>query len=127
MEGCEHDRYDFTVNPGCVCHISDCMYNRIMSNEYRQKPIIVKAWRWNGDQNLSGAPDWIQSAYETGKIQITSDYKDQTYMTIYKTHGNLRVYSGDYVIKGVQGGIYPCKADTFHAAHESVQNNVEKD
>lgn len=53
-----------------------------------------------------------------GKIQITDGYKGQFYMTITKRHGSLRVYPGSYIVRGVRGGVYPCKADTFLQSHE---------
>jgi hypothetical protein len=32
----------------------------------------------------------------------------------------MRAYPGDYIIRGVKGEIYPCKADIFAATYEEV-------
>lgn len=34
--------------------------------------------------------------------------------------GTMRVDYGDYIIKGIQGELYPCKPDIFLATYEEV-------
>lgn len=34
--------------------------------------------------------------------------------------GTMRADYGDYIIKGVQGELYPCKPDIFLATYEEV-------
>ena len=87
---------------------------------YRQKPIIVKAWQWNGENYNKDFPFWIKEQIIKGKLQITFEYRGQTYITIDKGIGSLRVNVGDYIVMGVNGGIYPCKKNTFLQTHERV-------
>ena len=35
--------------------------------------------------------------------------------------GTMRVTYGDWVIKGVKGELYPCKADIFEQSYEAVE------
>ena len=34
--------------------------------------------------------------------------------------GDMLVNKGDYIIKGVNGEVYPCKPDIFHKTYEVV-------
>ena len=33
----------------------------------------------------------------------------------------MKAQFGDYIIKGVQGEVYPCKPDIFEATYEKVE------
>ena len=35
--------------------------------------------------------------------------------------GVMKAMPGDYIIKGVQGEVYPCKPDIFEATYEKVE------
>ena len=39
---------------------------------------------------------------------------------IHTLEGDMRVSSGDWIIRGVQGEFYPCKPDIFKATYEEV-------
>jgi hypothetical protein len=41
-------------------------------------------------------------------------------MEIETLEGTMRASPGDYVIRGVNGEIYPCKADIFEMTYEEV-------
>lgn len=88
--------------------------------KYRQKPIEIEAWRWDGEELDDSVPDWIFQEMMKGKLFITMGWKGQTYITISKKQGQLRLYPGDYIIKGCMGGIYSCKPDTFLQSHEAI-------
>ncbi|MCM3704056.1 hypothetical protein M3216_32435, partial [Paenibacillus macerans] len=46
-----------------------------------------------------------------------------TFMQIKTLEGVMQANSGDYIIKGVQGEIYPCKPDIFEATYEKVEED----
>ena len=33
----------------------------------------------------------------------------------------MKAMPGDYIIKGIQGEVYPCKPDIFEATYEKVE------
>ena len=77
---------------------------------YRKKPVIIEAFRFGFDE----APDWwiearIDKAYRVG---------DNIY--IVTLEGDMKVGLGDWVIKGVQGKLYPCKNDIFLKTYEKA-------
>lgn len=84
----------------------------ITAGLYMKKPVTVEAVQYDGD-NLADVVQWIseqhgQSSVVAGKLFI------------HTLEGAMTVSVGDYVIKGVQGELYPCKPDIFHATYASV-------
>lgn len=57
---------------------------------YRKKPIVIKA------------------------------YKTECELYISTLEGILKADKGDYIIKGIQGEVYPCKPDIFEETYELV-------
>ena len=48
------------------------------------------------------------------------------YCDIKTLEGTMRAYTGDYIIRGVNGEIYPCKPDIFEKTYEKVEVENEK-
>lgn len=45
--------------------------------------------------------------------------------TIATLEGTMTAKIGDWIIRGVKGELYPCKADIFEATYESVQRQMD--
>jgi hypothetical protein len=90
---------------------------------YRKKPVEVEARQWTGD-NL----DWITGL--TGSVNYLAlsdadrancDDPEATAMVFDKYHHTwILVYTGDYVIRGIDGETYPCRETVFHRTYEAV-------
>lgn len=53
--------------------------------------------------------------------EVTPD-RNFTYETIFTREGTIRGYPEmDYVIRGVQGELYPIKKDIFHATYDVIE------
>ena len=89
--------------------------------KYRKKPVVIEAFQLN-DRGLIGE-DWFWDAVSRNDI-ITHNfgkyYPEPAYCEIKTLEGVMTARSGDYIIKGVQGEIYPCKSDIFEATYEKV-------
>lgn len=85
--------------------------------KYRKKPVVIEAFRWTGDQDQTEDPIWICEAIRSG--QVTFNYPECV-MLINTLEGQMIASRGDYIIRGVQGEIYPCKPDIFLATYEEV-------
>lgn len=85
--------------------------------KYRKKPVVIDAVQYlPNDHNTRVIPQWLFDAYSEGTIVV-----DEDGMTLIKTlEGNMLVSDGDYIIKGVQGELYPCKPAIFEATYEKV-------
>ena len=94
--------------------------------KYRKKPVVIEAFQYDGD--LMGTdgkyyvPDWASKSYEDGVLfyGVGLDGKEPCELFIKTLEGTMRVSVGDYIIKGVQGELYPCKPDIFEETYESV-------
>lgn len=91
--------------------------------KYRKKPVVIEAFRMGIDPR----PDWFQDKVTTNEIVTYAMGEDEgpfhsrkTYCEIKTLEGTMRGGYGDYIIKGVQGEIYPCKPDIFDATYEKV-------
>ena len=93
--------------------------------KYKKKPIVVEAIRWTGSnleeiRNFVGS-DLIEECVELFDIKRTLK-KMLVDIAIETPEGTMRVDYGDYIIKGVQGELYPCKPDIFLKTYEEVDN-----
>ncbi|UPI11864.1 hypothetical protein [Bacillus phage SBSphiJ6] len=84
--------------------------------KYRKKPVVVDAFLFNVDPT----PDWFIE--KTNSREIVIGYEmDSVFCMIPTLEGTMCGSEGDYIIRGVQGEIYPCKADIFEATYEKVE------
>lgn len=91
--------------------------------KFRKKPVEIEAFRFYIDP----MPDWFTDKMTYNEIMIFNcDYNrydiDEAYCTIETLEGTMRGNGGDYIIKGVQGEIYPCKPEIFEATYEKVDD-----
>jgi hypothetical protein len=79
---------------------------------YRKKPVVVDAWQFDGTWET--AKDIV-----TGNPQMGwSEGSEGTRILIDTLEGQVVASPGDWIIKGVKGGFYPCKPDIFAALYE---------
>lgn len=85
--------------------------------KYKKLPAVIDAFKWTGDENQTEDPEWIIDAIEAGDVYIIYPQ-----MFIGTLEGVMAANVGDYIIKGTQGEIYPCKPDIFEATYEMVND-----
>ncbi|HEM5596848.1 TPA: hypothetical protein U1680_002039 [Streptococcus suis] len=81
---------------------------------YRKKPVEVEAVQWNGRN--------FEEVYNLcDRSQL---YYDEATNTLYilNLEGAMRADEGCYIIKGIQGEIYPCKEDIFNDTYEAIES-----
>lgn len=85
---------------------------------YRKKPVTVEAFQYDGDfKNSDGKwyiPNWAIDAFKSG----TMFFMCAGELYIKTLEGNYHVSVGDFIIRGVQGELYPCKPDIFAKTYE---------
>ena len=89
--------------------------------KYRKKPIEIEAFQLN-DRGLVGE-DWFWDAVSRNDIithYFGKFYAEPAWCEIKTLEGTMIATSGDYIIKGVKGEIYPCKADIFEMTYEKL-------
>lgn len=85
--------------------------------KFRKKPIVIDAIQWDGTNKTS-----IEIAYEFGvSLEIEEDFlSDEKYLIIPTLEGKMKASPQDWIIKGVNGELYPCKPDIFEKTYDSV-------
>lgn len=89
--------------------------------EFRKKPVIIEAFQLN-ERGLVGE-GWFWDAVSNNEIitqNFGKNYPEPASCEIKTLEGTMTANTGDYIIKGVQGEIYPCKPDIFEATYEKV-------
>lgn len=113
--------------------------------KYRKKPVEIEAMQLIGTAGETAEVlDWLAANRYPMLVgdytkPETLRYHDQvpgddsrpdkgTYidpatgdLMIRTLEGDMRVTYGDWVIKGVQGELYPCKPDIFEQTYEAVE------
>ena len=85
--------------------------------KYIKKPIIIEAIKWDGT--------YSQAMYIQEKLGVetsTMDWKDEEVFdwAIHTLEGITSVSIGDFIIKGVEDEIYPCKPSIFKKTYKKV-------
>lgn len=89
--------------------------------KYKKKPVIVEAFQLN-ERGLV-EEDWFWDAVSENKIKTYNfgkQYSAPAWCEIETLEGTMIAKTGDYIIKGIQGELYPCKADIFKQTYEEV-------
>jgi hypothetical protein len=89
--------------------------------KYRKKPVVIEAFKFYVD----GMPDWFMDKVSSNDVILRNcNYNrydiTEAYCEIKTLEGTMIGSGGDYIIKGVQGEIYPCKPDIFEQTYEKV-------
>lgn len=89
--------------------------------KFRKKPVVIEAFKFYVDP----MPDWFMDKVTTNEIILRNcDYNkyelDEAFCRITTLEGIMEGRGGDYIIKGVNGEIYPCKPDIFDKTYEKV-------
>jgi len=87
--------------------------------KFRKKPVTIDAILISDaiknahDSNCVDQELWVRENFDKGKIVF-----GQNCIYIETDEGTMRGESNDYLIRGVNGEIYPCKPDVFEKTYE---------
>ena len=94
---------------------------------FRKKPVVIEAKRWTGD-NLADVIHFTDGRHPSTKGDFASmkwdEYADlvrREGLKIFTREGTMLASIGDWIIRGVQGELYPCKPDIFEQTYEAVE------
>jgi len=88
--------------------------------KFIKKPVIIEAeiiyqLLKLADTEWDALPDWIIENINNGKLLLLP-----TWVEITTDEGVMRGERDDYLIKGVNEEIYPCKPDVFEKTYEKL-------
>lgn len=89
--------------------------------KYRKLPVIIEAEKVNDllygfAHDFSKLPQWVIDAYDNMKIAAITD----NYFNVKTLEGVMLASREDYLVKGIDGELYPCKIDIFEKTYERV-------
>lgn len=85
--------------------------------KYIKKPVEVEAFKWTGGHDQTEGPDWIVKALEDNWAYFINEDTEDVKLIIVTLEGLMSAERGDYIIKGVQNELYPCKPDIFEQTY----------
>lgn len=91
--------------------------------KYRKLPVVIEAFKWTGDIEQTEDPEWIIEAIKNKVVTIGTHPVIENYpltMHIKTLEGTMNAKQGDYIIKDINGELYPCKPDIFEKTYELV-------
>ncbi len=85
--------------------------------KFRKKPVEIEAERVSdllraAANDWKALPTWIREGYEAAKVLFLAGAVE-----IVTLEGVMRGEYGDWIIRGIQGELYPCKDDIFRATY----------
>lgn len=89
--------------------------------KYRKKPVVIEAFKWTADIDQTEDPIWAIDRIKDGTVKFENVGTNDVKMIIKTLEGDMRADRGDFIIKGVNGEIYPCKPDIFEKTYEKVE------
>ena len=96
--------------------------------KFRKKPVVIEAFRLN-ERGLI-AENWFWDAVTRNDI-ITHCFgkhdPNPAWCEIKTIEGMMIANAGDYIIQGVNGEIYPCKADIFQKTYTEDKPKTNAD
>lgn len=82
--------------------------------KYRKVPVVIDAWQWSADPG--DAPQWLLDHEVRGSnraLNIGELRRTGPTLQIATLQGVMIAGENDWIIKGVNGELYPCKPDIF--------------
>jgi hypothetical protein len=88
--------------------------------KFRKKPVVIEAvqLRWDTWNEMCDHAD--VGRLEDGKPSGRQD-GEKIGLDIPTLEGLMQARENDWIIRGVQGELYPCKPDIFEATYEAVE------
>ena len=90
--------------------------------KYRKKPVVIEAFQMTEERRdtYSMWPVWLRQAWDKGTVYPTVKGARNGTVSIETLEGLMLVNFGDWIIRGIQGELYPCAPDIFEATYEPV-------
>lgn len=87
--------------------------------KYRNKSLIIEAFQLG----KNCMPGWFNEKISRGEVTLViNSVGDVSRCGIKTPNGVMTAEAGDFVIKGVGGELYPCKAGIFYETYKPVED-----
>lgn len=97
----------------------------MLTKQYRKKPVVIEAVevpRYERNKVVEYLELCVNIANWCKGISYMMESADPlNHILIPTLEGDMKALPGDFIIKGVNGEFYPCKADIFRKTYEEVK------
>lgn len=83
--------------------------------KYRKLPVIIEAVKWEGTYDSLGE---VAEFLGFSPHYNNCGNPEPELLYIPTLEGEMTASKGDYIIRGIKGEFYPCKADVFESSYE---------
>lgn len=96
--------------------------------KFRKKPVVIEAVPTRevlhaAAHDWKALPSWVVDAYEGRNEGVKTLVFARDGVHISTLEGVMLAERDDWIIRGVQGELYPCKPDIFEATYEPVDDS----
>lgn len=90
--------------------------------KFRKKPVEINAIQWTGD-NIDAVMGFMhpQAPVNVNDLSHMRFTNADDLVGIETLEGLMVASKGDWIIRGIQGELYPCKPDIFAETYEPVE------
>ncbi|MER6435422.1 hypothetical protein ABT275_03535 [Streptomyces sp. NPDC001185] len=90
---------------------------------FRKKPVEIEALQFIDLDSYLAIVAWWK-AWKTETLDATEKFEFRggptALLLVHTLEGWMAASSGDWIIRGIQGELYPCKPNIFAATYEAV-------
>lgn len=90
--------------------------------KFRKKPVVIEAFQLTKELLEQRFPSEDYYTDKHGKERYIAYHKDHA--VIETLEGTMIANLNDWIIKGVNGELYPCKPDIFEKTYEPVEDDL---
>jgi hypothetical protein len=84
---------------------------------FRKKPVVIEAEQFDGKYPYGALLLMCLDRGKQSDGESPQYHEDTQTLTIPTLEGDHTASSGDWIIKGIKGELYPCKPDIFEATY----------
>ena len=95
----------------------------MMEHRFRKRPVEIEAYQMTADRrdDAFGWPAWLRAAWAKPDDESGSLVALAGALLLVTLEGVMAVGRDDWIIRGVKGELYACRADIFALTYEAVE------
>lgn len=86
---------------------------------FRSRVVEIDAAQWS-PAAVDDMPDWFYAAAARTPGSPGAVRRDGEHLRIYTLEGTMTANPGDWIIRGTEGELYPCRPSVFARKYEPV-------
>jgi len=99
--------------------------------KFRKRPVVIEAFQMTLERRWDNSewPNWLHKAWQkeplgVGALWIDDRDPKREKLLVGTLDGITRIDFDDFICRGVDGELYPCKPDIFEKTYELVKQET---